>query len=71
MLEKMLSVLQLMAIDLDSGEDGHITFHLLSGDEQGIFHLDKWSGDLIVRHGNLLDHTKEPHHRLVVQARDG
>ncbi|XP_011702382.1 PREDICTED: protein dachsous [Wasmannia auropunctata] len=47
-------ILKLMATDLDAGIFGHIAYRISSGNEDGVFHIDRNTGELHVARPNLL-----------------
>ncbi|XP_057584441.1 cadherin-related family member 2 [Hippopotamus amphibius kiboko] len=59
------------ASDPDTGEGGHITYSLLSGNGEDIFAVDPDSGTVTVRNSKLLDREKQAVYYLTLQATDG
>ena len=58
---------QFIAIDLDDGENGAITYSLVGGDDQNKFSIDAHSGHLSA---SPLDHELHADHRLKIRAED-
>ena len=61
------SIHQFIATDLDSGENGAITYSLVGGDDQNKFSIDAHSGQLSA---SPLDHEEHAAYRLRIQAED-
>ncbi|XP_037679036.1 cadherin-related family member 2 isoform X2 [Choloepus didactylus] len=59
------------ATDPDTGEWGHITYHLLPGNGADLFEVDPHTGTVMVKSGELLDWEKQPVYYLTLQATDG
>ncbi|KAM6150349.1 cadherin-related family member 2 [Erethizon dorsatum] len=59
------------AEDPDTGEWGHITYSLLSGNGVELFEVDPDSGTVTVRDGTLLDRERQAVYYLTLQATDG
>jgi len=59
-------ILKLMAIDLDADTFGHITYRISSGNEDGVFHIDRNTGELHVARPSLLSRL----HQINVTATD-
>ncbi|ESO89854.1 hypothetical protein LOTGIDRAFT_164541 [Lottia gigantea] len=62
-------VLQVQAIDKDSGVNGQVTYSIVSGDGVGSFNIDSTSGDITT--SVTLDYEVKQIYYLVVQAVDG
>ncbi|NXU43818.1 PCD23 protein, partial [Drymodes brunneopygia] len=58
----------LIAKDPDEGRNGQVTYHILSGNENKAFVLDKITGLLTT--ARLLDHEVQEHYSLTVMALD-
>ncbi|NWW16296.1 PCD23 protein, partial [Falcunculus frontatus] len=58
----------IIAEDLDEGRNGQVTYHILSGNENKAFVLDKITGLLTT--AQLLDHEVQEHYSLTVMALD-
>jgi hypothetical protein len=63
-------VVAVAATDRDSGRFGAVTYRIVSGNEGGLFRIDRDSGEISVARGELLS-TRTPMHRLNVSATDG
>lgn len=61
-------ILRLVATDLDAGLFGQVAYRISSGNEAGVFHIDRNTGELHVARPNLL--TRPPLHQLNVTAID-
>ncbi|XP_040470292.1 protocadherin-23 [Falco naumanni] len=59
---------RVIAKDPDEGRNGQVTYHLLSGNENKVFVLDKITGLLTTAH--LLDREIQEHYSLTVMALD-
>ena len=64
-------MLQLSAIDLDTGPAGEVTYNIVRGNEAGAFRLDPADGWLSVVQETLRYNPNVPKLTLVVQAVDG
>lgn len=62
------SILRLVATDLDAGLFGQVAYRITSGNEAGVFHLDRNTGELQVVRPSLL--SRSPLHQLNVTATD-
>ncbi|KAF2367299.1 Cadherin [Trinorchestia longiramus] len=62
-------ILQVSAVDDDSGDNGRITYDITSGNDDQIFALDSESGVITLR--EELDYDTVPEHRLIIRASDG
>ncbi|XP_021249506.1 protocadherin-23, partial [Numida meleagris] len=63
-----LLVHRVTAKDPDEGRNGHVTYHLISGNENGSFILDKITG--LLSTAQLLDREFQEHYSLTVMAFD-
>lgn len=61
-------ILRLVASDLDDGLFGQITYRISSGNEAGVFRIDRNTGELHVARPSLL--SRSPLHQLNVTATD-
>ncbi|KAK1126276.1 hypothetical protein K0M31_004907 [Melipona bicolor] len=61
-------ILRLVATDLDAGLFGQVAYRITSGNEAGVFHIDRNTGELQVGRPNLL--SRSPLHQLNVTATD-
>jgi protocadherin-16/23 len=61
------SIHQFIATDLDSGENGAVTYSLVGGDDQNKFSIDAHSGQLSA---SPLDHEEHAAYRLRIRAED-
>ncbi|KAK6285155.1 hypothetical protein J4Q44_G00390190 [Coregonus suidteri] len=66
---KGTEVLSLSAIDPDSSAVGKVQYLISSGDETGMFQVDRWTGALRLR--RPLDSERQASHVIIVQASDG
>ncbi|XP_028856949.1 protocadherin-16-like isoform X2 [Denticeps clupeoides] len=62
-------LLRVQATDPDSAPHGDVRYAISSGDDTGLFSLDRWSGALRLR--RALDSEVRSRHALIVQASDG
>ncbi|KAJ8676739.1 hypothetical protein QAD02_012526 [Eretmocerus hayati] len=62
------SILRCAAVDLDSGSFGHITYGIASGNEAGIFRIDRASGEIFVARPSRL--TRASIYLLNISASD-
>ncbi|CAL8349145.1 unnamed protein product [Arctogadus glacialis] len=61
-------ILHLSATDPDSAPNGEVQYSISSGDETGLFQVDRWTGALRLR--KTLDRERRSVHVVVVQASD-
>lgn len=61
-------ILRLVATDLDAGLFGQVAYRISSGNEAGIFRIDRNTGELHVARSSLL--SRSPLHQLNVTATD-
>eukprot|EP00058_Branchiostoma_floridae_P010537 XP_002596025.1 hypothetical protein BRAFLDRAFT_84111 [Branchiostoma floridae] len=62
-------VAMVMATDIDSGDNGNITYTIISGNEQNTFAIDGGSGEITLE--TTLDHDQgNRSYQLVVEAKD-
>uniref|UniRef100_A0A674E8H8 Protocadherin-16 n=1 Tax=Salmo trutta TaxID=8032 RepID=A0A674E8H8_SALTR len=62
-------VLSLSATDPDSSAVGKVQYLISSGDETGMFQVDRWTGALRLQ--RPLDNERQAYHVIIVQASDG
>ncbi|CAL8363929.1 unnamed protein product [Merluccius merluccius] len=62
-------ILHLSATDPDSAPNGEVQYSISSGDETGLFQVDRWTGALRLQ--KTLDRERRSVHVVVVQASDG
>ncbi|XP_035670182.1 protocadherin Fat 4-like, partial [Branchiostoma floridae] len=63
------AVAMVMATDIDSGDNGNITYTIISGNEQNTFAIDGGSGEITLE--TTLDHDQgNRSYQLVVEAKD-
>ncbi|KAL6268659.1 hypothetical protein P5V15_001791, partial [Pogonomyrmex californicus] len=61
-------ILRLVATDLDAGLFGQVAYRITSGNEAGVFHIDRNTGELHVARPSLL--SRSPLHQLNITATD-
>ncbi|XP_076174537.1 dachsous cadherin-related 1 [Ptiloglossa arizonensis] len=61
-------ILRLVATDLDAGLFGQVAYRITNGNEAGVFHIDRNTGELQVARPSLL--SRSPLHQLNVTATD-
>lgn len=61
-------ILRLVATDLDVGLFGQVAYRITNGNEAGVFHIDRNTGELQVARPSLL--SRSPLHQLNVTATD-
>lgn len=64
-------VVVVAATDLDSGRFGTVTYKIVSGNDAGLFTIDRYSGEIFLTKPSLLSTRTQPHHRLSISASDG
>lgn len=64
-------ILAIAATDPDSGRYGSISYRIVSGNEAGLFRIDRSTGELFVSRPSLLSSRSQAYHRLNVSAVDG
>ncbi|KAL0973119.1 hypothetical protein UPYG_G00199230 [Umbra pygmaea] len=62
-------VISLSATDPDSSAVGEVQYQITSGDETGLFMVDRWTGALRLQ--RPLDSKRQAPHVIIVQASDG
>lgn len=64
-------VIAVVASDLDSGQFGTVSYRIVSGNEAGIFRIDRSSGEIFISRPSALSSRTHPMHKLNVSAIDG
>lgn len=64
-------VVTVVATDLDSGRFGVVSYRIVSGNDAGIFRIDRTTGDIFVSKPNMLSSRSQPNHKLNISASDG
>lgn len=59
------------ATDPDSGRYGSVVYRIVTGNDAGLFRIDKNSGEIFVSRPNLLSTRSQPFHHLNISASDG
>ncbi|KAM6946229.1 LOW QUALITY PROTEIN: protocadherin-16 [Aplochiton taeniatus] len=62
-------ILHLSAVDPRLGPHGEVEYSVISGDDTGLFQVDRWTGALRLR--RALDSESDSSHVIVVRASDG
>lgn len=65
------SVVSVVATDLDSGRFGSVSYRIVSGNEAGIFRIDRITGEIFINKPNMLSSRTQPNHKLNISASDG
>ncbi|KAM8859114.1 cadherin-related family member 1a isoform 1-T1 [Spinachia spinachia] len=68
--ESGISIYQVEAVDKDTGSGGSVTY-FLQNPQSTLFAIDRHSGVLRVRYGEMLDYEKTKTHFVTVIAKDG
>ncbi|KAK0134170.1 Protocadherin-23 [Merluccius polli] len=58
-----------VAVDRDLGENGHVSYSIVAGDDQGVFRLEENTGLLYL--SSPLDREVRASYRLIIRAADG
>lgn len=66
-----MSIAAVVATDLDSGRFGSISYRIASGNEAGIFRIDRTTGEIFINKPNMLSSRQQPNHKLNISASDG
>lgn len=66
-----MSIGSVVATDLDSGRFGAVTYRIASGNEAGIFRIDRTTGEIFINKPNMLSSRQQPNHKLNISASDG
>lgn len=64
-------VLAVAASDADSGRLGSVAYRLVSGNKDGVFRIDRTTGELFVSRPGSLSARSQPFHQLNISATDG
>lgn len=64
-------VVSVVAADADSDRYGAVSYRIVSGNEAGIFRIDRTSGEIFVNKPSMLSSRTQPNHRLNISASDG
>lgn len=64
-------VVSVVASDLDSERYGSVSYRIVSGNEAGIFRIDRLTGEIFVNKPNMLSSRTQPNHKLNISASDG
>ncbi|XP_030628708.1 cadherin-related family member 1a [Chanos chanos] len=65
------SIYKVQAVDRDTGSGGSVTYFLQSNDPNSKFAIDRHSGVLRIKPGQVLDYEKSKTHFVTVVAKDG
>ncbi|KAF5284599.1 hypothetical protein FQR65_LT02425 [Abscondita terminalis] len=66
-----IPVVVVVATDADSGRYGSVTYRIVSGNDAGLFRIDRNSGEIFVSRPSLLSTRSQPFHHLNISATDG
>lgn len=66
-----MSIAAVVATDLDSGRFGSVSYRIASGNEAGIFRIDRTTGEIFISKPNMLSSRQQPNHKLNISASDG
>lgn len=61
----------MVASDLDSDRFGTVSYRIVSGNEAGIFRIDRHTGEIFVNKPSMLSSRTQPNHKLNISASDG
>lgn len=64
-------VVAVVATDPDSGTFGKVSYRIVSGNDAGIFRIDRSSGEIFVARPDMLSVRAQPTHMLNISAIDG
>lgn len=64
-------VVVVSATDADSGKFGTVTYRIAAGNENGLFRIDRNTGEIFVNRPHQLSTRNQPYHRLNISASDG
>lgn len=59
------------ATDPDSGKYGVVSYRIVSGNDAGLFRMDRATGELFLSRPSLLNTRSTPYHKLNISASDG
>lgn len=65
------AIVAVTATDLDSDRYGIISYRIGTGNEAGLFRIDRLTGEIFVARPNMLSGRTHPVHKLNVSASDG
>lgn len=65
------AIVSVVATDLDSDRFGSVSYRIVSGNELGIFRIDRISGEIFVSKPSMLSSRTQPNHKLNISASDG
>lgn len=65
------SVVSVVATDVDSDRFGSVSYRIVSGNEAGIFRIDRITGEIFVNKPSMLSSRTQPNHKLNISASDG
>ncbi|CAE1305854.1 DCHS1_2 [Acanthosepion pharaonis] len=65
-----VTLITVHATDGDKGANSEIEYHITTGNENGLFTIDRTSGNIVITPGKHLDYEKASSHKLVVEAID-
>uniref|UniRef100_A0A8C8JL25 Photoreceptor cadherin n=1 Tax=Oncorhynchus tshawytscha TaxID=74940 RepID=A0A8C8JL25_ONCTS len=65
------SIYKVLAVDRDTGSGGSITFYLQTNGQSSKFAIDRHSGVLRIKPGEMLDYERSTTHFITVVAKDG
>lgn len=65
------AVVSVVASDPDSDRFGTVSYRIVSGNEAGIFRIDRISGEIFVSKPSMLSSRTQPNHKLNISASDG
>lgn len=66
-----MPIVSVVASDLDSDRFGTVSYRIVSGNEAGIFRIDRHTGEIFVSKPTMLSSRTQPHHKLNISASDG
>lgn len=64
-------VVVVVATDADSGRFGQVTYKISTGNEAGLFRIDRHTGEIFVTRPGSLSRRNLPYHHLNISATDG
>lgn len=70
-LSSSTPILAVVATDADSGSFGMVSYRIIDGNDEGIFRIDRLSGEIFIAKPNMLSSRTQPYHKLNVSAVDG
>ncbi|XP_037958849.1 protein dachsous [Teleopsis dalmanni] len=66
-----IPIVSVVATDPDSGRFGTVSYRIVSGNEAGIFRIDRATGEIFINRPNMLSGRTQPMHMLNISASDG